>query len=218
MLHCGERTEGFFLTTLSAVDVASGWSEFESLWGMGKHRVGAGIEMIRRRLPFPLRELHTDNGGEFINHVLVPWCAREGIRFTRGRSYRKNDQAYVEQRNWQGVRREVGYDRYSSRAAHQLLRQLYPLLALRLNFFRPLRKVVAKERVGSRVRKRYDAPLTPYQRLLRAGVLGDVRRAAVERQLSALNPAALQRQIDTLLRRLWQLGDQREQVREQQLG
>lgn len=126
VLHCGESAEGFFLTTLCAVDVATGWTELQPVWGMGKQRVSSAIHHIRQRLPVALKALHTDNGSEFINHVLHPWCQREGIQFTRGRSYRKNDQAYVEQKNWLSVRRQVGYDRYNSRRAFALLQQLYP--------------------------------------------------------------------------------------------
>jgi len=204
VLHCGESTEGFFLTTLCTVDVALGWTELQPVWGMGQQRVGGAIHDIRRRLPFPLRALHTDNGSEFINHTLYSWCSRQGIQFTRGRGYRKNDQAYVEQRNWLSVRRQVGYDRYSSREAFELLHQLYPLLSLQNNFFRPVRKLVAKERLGSKVVKRYDEPQTPYQRLLAAGVLSEPARVALKKRFLALNPVELQRRIDQLLRRLWE--------------
>lgn len=165
VLHCGESPDGFFLSTLCAVDVASGWTEHEAIWGHGKQRVGSGMHHIKERLPFALTNLHTDNGAEFINHTLVPWCRQEGIHLTRGRAYKKNDQAWVEQRNWQTVRRLIGYDRFDSKAAHELLARLYPLLDLQLNFFRPLRKLVHKERHGARLVKRYDAPRTPYQRL-----------------------------------------------------
>jgi len=207
VLHCGDSVEGFFLTTLCAVDVASGWTELQPVWGMGKQRVGTAMHLIRQRLPFPLRALHTDNGSEFINHVFVPWCLREKVTLTRGRGYRKNDQAYVEQRNWLGVRRQVGYQRYSSRAPFEALQQLYPLLRLQLNFFRPMRKLVGKERLGAKVVKRYDHPRTPYQRLLASGTLSEVSRAQLERQYLATNPAELQRRIDRLLRQLWRLGE-----------
>lgn len=207
VLHCGESVEGFFLTTLCAVDVASGWTELQPVWGLGKQRVGTAMHLIRQSLPFPLKALHTDNGSEFINHVLVPWCIREKIALTRGRGYRKNDQAYVEQRNWLSVRRQVGYQRYSSRAAFEALQQLYWLLRLRLNFFRPVRKLVGKERLGPRVAKRYDEPRTPYQRLLAADALDDAVGAQLRRQYLAVNPAELQRRIDNLLRRLWRLGE-----------
>jgi transposase InsO family protein len=207
VLHCGDSTEGFYLTTLCAVDVASGWTELQPVWGMGKQRVGTAMHLIRERLPFPLRYLHTDNGSEFINHVLVPWCLREGIALSRGRGYRKNDQAYVEQRNWLSVRRQVGYQRYSSRAAFEALHQLHPLLVLQLNFFRPVRKLVGKDRIGARVIKRYDQPLTPYQRLLATGTLSEVSRAQLQGQYLATNPADLQRHIDPLLRQLWNLAE-----------
>ena len=206
VLHCGERTEGFFLTTLCAVDVATGWLALQPVWGLGKQRVGGAVHLIRKQLPFPVKALHTDNGAEFINHVLVPWCIQEKISLTRGRSYRKNDQAYVEQRNWLSVRRQVGYDRLSTRAAYQLLQQLYPLLCHQLNFFRPVRKLVSKERLGAKVVKRYDEPATPYQRLLASGCLTDSVRIELERQYLACNPAQLQARIDQHLRALWRLG------------
>ena len=205
--HSGESGQGFFLTTLTTVDVASGWLELQPVWGSGMERVGSAMHHIRQRLPFKLEGLHTDNGSEFINHLLVPWCRREKIAFTRGRAYKKNDQAYVEQRNWQSVRRHAGYQRYSTKAAYAVLLKLYPLLCLQMNFLRPVRKLVAKERVGAKLAKRYDAPRTPYQRLLASGVLTQTARARLEQQLVALNPAELQRRFDQLLHRLWDLSD-----------
>lgn len=206
VLHCGESTEGFYLTTLCAVDVATGWTELQPVWGHGKQRVGTAVHHVRQRLPFPLKSLHTDNGSEFINHILFGWCRQEGIHFTRGRSYRKNDQAYVEQRNWLTVRRQVGYDRFASKRSYALLGELYPLLTLQLNFFRPIRKVIAKERLGARVLKRYDQPRTAYQRLLESSSLSVTARAEVDATLQRINPAHLQRRIDALLRQLWSLG------------
>ena len=205
VLHCGESTEGFYLTTLCAVDVATGWTELQPVWGHGKQRVGTAVHHVRERLPFPLRSLHTDNGSEFINHILFSWCQREGVQFTRGRSYRKNDQAYVEQRNWLTVRRQVGYDRFATKRAYALLGELYPLLCLQLNFFRPIRKVIAKERLGARTLKHYDQPRTAYQRLIETGHLSEAARTRVDLTLQRLNPVRLQRRIDALLRQLWSL-------------
>ena len=111
--HCGETTEGFYLTTLSAVDVASGWSECIGVWGKGQERVGAAVHQMRQRLPFPLLGLDSDNGSEFINEHLYRYCCKERITFTRSRAYKKNDGCYVEQKNWTLVRRLVGYDRYA---------------------------------------------------------------------------------------------------------
>jgi hypothetical protein len=209
VLHCGESTAGFYLSSLVGVDVASGWVELEAVWGVGAVRVGAGIDHIRRRRPVLLREWHTDNGGEFLNHGLVAYCRRQGIHFTRGRDYRKNDHAWVELRNWLIVRRLVGRDRYSSRAAYQLLQRLYELGRVPGNFFRPFRKLLAGRRVGRKRVRRYDAAQTPYQRLLAAGGLTDAQRQALEVQFLAVDPARLAQQINTILDRLWALGESR---------
>ena len=117
VLHCGESTAGRYCATLVAVDVATSWTELQALWDLHHQRVTGAIQHIHARLPFPLRAWHSDNGSEFINACLLGWCRRHQVRFTRGRPYRKNDQAWVEQRNGLLVRRLVGYDRYSSRAA-----------------------------------------------------------------------------------------------------
>ncbi len=210
VLHCGESTEGFFLPTLTVVDVASGWIELWPAWGTGMTRVRQALQRSALALPFPLRELHTDNGSEFINHSLREWCMQHGIHFTRGRGYHKNDQAYVEQRNWLGVRRLVGYDRYSTRAAFEALQRLYTLLRLQLNFFRPVRKLVRKERRGARVTKLYDQPRTPYQRLLASGIIDKTAEQHLERHFQAINPAELQRQIEAALRRLWDCTERKE--------
>lgn len=203
VVHNGENPSGFYLTTLTAVDVATAWLELQPVWGLGKTRVGSGMHVVRQRLPFALHELHTDNGSEFINDLLVPWCQREGIRFTRGRPYKKNDQAWVEQRNWQSVRRQVGYGRYNSKAAYTVMEKLYPLLGLQMNFFRPVRKLVAKERQGAKVTKHYDEPRTPYQRLLAFGILDETAQQSLDKVLARLNPAELQRRIERLLHQLW---------------
>ena len=218
VLHCGDSTEGFYLTTLCGVDVATGWTELEPVWGMRQQRVGTAVHHVKERLPFVMRSLHTDNGSEFINQLLFAWCQREKIAFSRGRAYRKNDQAYVEQRNWLTVRRHVGYDRLASKQALALLQKLYPLLTAQLNFFRPVRKLAHKERQGARLIKHYDQPRTPYQRLLASGCLSAETQAQLEQLLLRLNPAELQRRIDSLLRQLWRLGQQRTHAADRQLG
>jgi hypothetical protein len=205
--HCGESTQGFYLTTLLAVDVATGWTEVEAIWGKGQHRVGGGMRQIRERLPMGLRELHTDNGGEFINHLLAPWCQREQIRLTRGRPYRKNDQAWVEQRNWQVVRRLVGYQRFGSHAAPAQLRRLYEAVRLYVNFFQPIRKLTGETREGAKVVKRFDLARTPYQRLVAADVLSPTQREGLQRLYRTLNPAALRARIDAALAALWRLAE-----------
>ena len=209
VLHCGEATAGQYCATLVAVDVATSWTELQAIWGLHQQRVTGGIAHVHQRLPFPLREWHSDNGSEFINACLLGWCQRHGIRFTRGRPYRKNDQAWVEQRNGLLVRRLVGYDRYRSRAAWAVLQRLYGLLRLQHNFFRPVRKRLSKRRVGSKIVKRYDAAQTPYQRVLAADVLTASQRQQLEHQFHTLDPVALAHQIQQTLDVLWKLADTR---------
>lgn len=205
--HCGQSTAGFYLTTLVGVDVATGWVEAEPLWGKSQERVRGGFHRQRMRLPFGVRSLHTDNGAEFINRVLYPYCVKHVIRLSRGRPYKKNDQAYVEQKNWFVVRKFVGYDRFASKAALQALSELYEPLRLYMNFFQPLRKIVSKERVGAKVRKRYDTARTPYQRLLASGVLDEQSAQRLRCQYLGLNPIKLRAEIDAALERLWQLAE-----------
>jgi len=139
------------------------------VWGKGQERVGAAVHRVRQRLPFPLLGLDSDNGSEFINQHLYTYCRRQGITFTRSRSDKKNDSCHVEQKNPDKigvVRRLVGYDRYSSRAALEALNQVYDLLHLDVNFFQSVMKLVVKTRHGAKVHKVYGMARTPYQRLL----------------------------------------------------
>jgi hypothetical protein len=205
--HCGESVEGFYLTTLSAVDVASGWSECTGVWGKGQVRVRAAVHKVRQRLPFPLLGLDSDTGSEFINHHLYAYCCSEGITFTRSRSYKKNDSCYVEQKNWSVVRRLIGYDRYKSRAALEALNRVYDLLRLYVNFFQPTMKLVHKTRHGAKVHKIYDTAQTPYQRLLRSGVLAEAKQQALAATYHGLNPVLLLRQINERLESLWDLAE-----------
>ena len=158
--HCGESTEGFYLNTLSAVDIATGWVECQAVWGKGQERVGGAIHRMSQLLPFPLLGLDSDNGSEFINHRLYAYCQRRGISFTRSRPYKKNDSAHVEQKNWSVVRRLVGYDRYSSKPALEQLERIYQLVRCYVNFFQPVMQLKHKSRHGAKVHKVYDSART----------------------------------------------------------
>jgi hypothetical protein len=203
--HCGESLAGFYLNTLMAVDVATGWSEFIGVWGRGQQRVGTAIHHIRERLPFPLLGLDSDNGSEFINHDLAGWCQREGITFTRSRPYKKNDNCYVEQKNGSIVRRIIGRDRYSSKAAYETLNRIYYLLRLYVNFCQPTMKLLSKTRHGSKVYRLYDVAQTPYQRVLKSKVLSDLKRENLHTIYSHLNPVRLLKQINDNVESLWKL-------------
>jgi hypothetical protein len=205
--HCGESTEGFYLNTLCGVDIFTGWVECQEIWGKGQQRVRAGVHRMRGRLPFRLLGLDSDNGSEFINHKLYQYCQEEGITFTRSRPYRKNDSAHVEQKNWTVVRRVIGYDRYSSKAALAQLGRVYSSLRLYVNFFQPVMKLKHKSREGAKVRKVYDEAKTPYQRVLETGALTPGQRESLERLYRSLSPVRLLGDIEREQQKLWSLAE-----------
>ena len=201
--HCASSTTGFYLCTLCAVDIATSWVDLQAVWGKGQHRVTAAIHEVRRRLPMPLRGIDSDNGSEFINHTLYGYCTREGLTFTRSRAWKKNDSAHVEQKNGAVVRHLVGYDRFASQRAYAQLARVYDLARLHVNFFQPVEKLMTKHRVGARVRRVFDRPQTPYQRLRAAGVLSPAKRDELEALYQRLNPLQLRRDLEAALERLW---------------
>ncbi len=211
--HCDENTEGFYLNTLSAVDVASGWSDCTGVWGKGQERVGAAIHQLRGRLPFPLLGLDSDNGSEFINQHLYNYCCREEITFTRSRPYKKNDSCHVEQKNWSLVRRVIGYGRYNSHAALERLNFVYAILRQYVNFFQPTMKLISKTRHGAKVHKVYDIAKTPYQRLLESGVLTPAKQSELAAIYKGLNPVQLLRQLNGHLTHLWKLAERHQKTR-----
>ena len=205
--HCGESAEGFYLTTLCAVDVASGWSECVPVWGKGQVRVRSAVHRVRQRLPFPLLGVDSDNGSEFINHCFYTYCHQERITFTRSRAYKKNDSCHVEQKNGNIVRRLVGYDRYASRVAYQCLERVYGNIRLYMNFFQPTMKLWSKTRHGAKVHKVYEKAQTPYQRLLQSGILSQAKQAEMAAIYNGLNPVLLLKQINSSLEQLWRLAE-----------
>jgi len=209
--HCGDSVEGFYLNTLSTVDVATGWIECMGSWGKGQSRIRQGIHRIRLRLPFPMLGLDSDNGSEFINQHLFNYCRQEHITFTRSRSYKKNDSCHIEQKNWNVIRRVVGYGRYSSHAALEALNAVYSYLRLYMNFFQPVMKIVSKTRQGARVNKIYDTAQTPYQRLLKYDTLSENKSREMEAIYRSLDPATLIDQINRSLEKLWGLEERKVQ-------
>jgi hypothetical protein len=203
--HCGDSADGFYLNTLCAVDVASGWTECLPVWGKGQMRVRSAVHRIRQRLPFALLGVDSDNGSEFINQCFYTYCRQEKITFTRSRAYKKNDSCHVEQKNGNIVRRLVGYDRYSSRAAYQCLERLYATVRLYVNFFQPTMKLLDKTRQGAKVHKVYEAAQTPYQRLLQSGIITEAKRSELAAIYHGLNPVRLLQQINGNLEQLWRL-------------
>jgi hypothetical protein len=200
--HSGGLAQGDFAQTLNMTDVASGWTEMQAVPNKAQSHVFAAIQTIRARLPFSLLGIDSDNGGEFINDQLWRYCTREQLTFTRSRSGRKNDNAYVEQKNWSVVRRLVGYGRYDTPGQVKLLNQLYSAYRLYVNFFLPIVKLQCKVREGSHTRKVYDKPQTPYQRLLDSATLTSAQKQALTKQYQTLDVVQLRQTMDRLLRDL----------------
>lgn len=203
--HGGESTSGEYLHSLVLTDIATQWTECVALPKRGEAAVCAAIADTRALLPVSMRGLDSDNGGEFINHLLMRYCEREEITFTRCRPYKKNDQCPVEQKNYTLVRQVVGYDRYEGTDAFAALVALYVPLRLYTNYFQPSVRLVAKTREGAKVRKRYDDARTPYQRLLAAPQVTEAVTARLRAEYRTLNPAALRREIEVAQETLWRL-------------
>jgi hypothetical protein len=175
--------------------VATGWTEPRALKNKAQRWVHEAIEGIARDLPFPLLGLDSDNGSEFINMQVFAYCVENAITFTRSRPYRKNDNCFIEQKNWPVVRQQVGYARYDTPAALEALSELYRVLRLYVNFFQPQMKLVSKTRQGAKVTKRFDAARTPYQRVLESPHVEATAKQALRDTYLELNPAQLKRDL-----------------------
>jgi hypothetical protein len=200
--HEGGVAAGDYCQTLDLTDVATTWTETMAVRNKAQTRVFETLQKVRKNLPFPLLGLDSDNGSEFINDYLLRYCRQEQITFTRSRPYRKNDNCFVEQKNYSIVRRAVGYGRYDTDEQCALLNELYSYLRLYTNFFLPTMKLKSKERVGSRVKKTYDQARTPYQRVLDSPHLTRQKKQLLRTRYATLNPAALKRKIERLQQRL----------------
>lgn len=201
--HDGGNVSGDYCQSLDTVDIATGWTEPRGLKNKAQVWTFDAIEDIREVLPFPLLGIDSDNGGEFINAHLYRYCEKEEITFTRSREYRKNDNCYVEQKNYTAVRTYVGYMRYDTDEELGILGELYSILRLYLNFFQPQMKLVEKTRIGSKVTRKYDHPKTPYQRVLELLYVDDKVKKSLKRQYAKLNPAKLRRDILDLQDKLY---------------
>jgi hypothetical protein len=207
--HSGDRADGEFIHSLNVTDIHTTWVETRAVMGKSQQHVQDALEHLRQALPFPLRGIDSDNGSEFINHHLRRYCATRKIQFTRGRPYKKDDNAHIEQKNWTHVRKLLGYVRYDAAPALAAINAVYEDLRLFQNLFLPSVKLVEKRRVGARLRRRYDAARTPLERVTAsAGV--DQAKVRTLRQLQAdLDPFELAQRIDRALARVYGLANQR---------
>jgi hypothetical protein len=196
--HCGDSMAGSFAHTLVLTDIASGWTECVALLVRESSLIVEAVTRLRIVLPFPLRGIDVDNGGEFVNDALLTFCQQHGLEFTRSRPYHKNDQAWVEQKNGAVVRRLVGYGRLEGVVAAEALSRLYSASRLFVNFFQPSFKLAEKHRVGARVSKRYYPPETPAARLLASPAVSDVMKERLRAVLVTLDPLRLLDEIRTV--------------------
>ena len=189
--HCGEVNRGSYVHSLVLTDIASGWTEAAPIVVRDGTLVVETLDRIRVGLPFALRALDVDNGSEFVNNTLIDYCLGHGIELTRSRPYRKNDQAWIEQKNGAVVRKLLGYRRFEGLAAARAMTRLYAASRLFVNFFQPSFKLAAKQRDGAKVSKRYHPPQTPCERLLQAESTPMAVRSKLSEIAAELDPLKL---------------------------
>lgn len=202
--HNGGDPAGTFAYTLDQMEIYSGWSEQEATLGKGEKAVLNALKNIRQSLPFNLLGIDGDNGGEIINYHMLKYCSTENLVYTRSRPYMKNDNAYVEQKNYTHVRKLVGYHRYDQEEQVKLLNDLYRNeYRLFTNFFRPQMKILSKEKINNSVcKKKYDEAKSPYQRLLACDQLSKEEKEKLTVLYLSLNPLQLRRAIDDKVAKL----------------
>jgi len=204
--HCGTAAAGEYVHTLQMVDISTGWSERVAVFGRSQAAMVAGFQRVQERVPFPITHLHPDNGSEFFNDHLIRYFGEEmtGLRLSRSRPYRKNDNRFVEQKNATLVRAYVGYERLASRRQAAVLNALYEQMWVYYNLFQPVMHLVGKEVVEGRLRRRWDKARTPYQRLLATGVLSREQEERLAALYARTNPRQLRQAIYDALEELWQ--------------
>ena len=207
--HGGASTAGEYVHTLQMVDIATGWSERAAVFGRGYAAMEAGFRRILGRLPFAIRELHPDNGGEFFNHHLLRFFGEQltGLRLSRSRPYHKNDNRLVEQKNDTLVRAYVGHGRLALPEQAAALDRIYERCWLYYNLFQPVLHLREKTLTADRLRRKWDVAQTPYQRLAATGALTPEWRLTLDTRHAETNPRRLRQAIYDALDALWRLSD-----------
>jgi len=211
--HCGASAGGQFVNTLTATDISSGWTEQSAVMGKSQENTKDGINYARTRCPFSWKEIHSDGGTEFINDHLYRYTVGTELGFSRSRPYKKNDNCLAEQKNNTHVRRLVGYLRYDTAEEQDILNDLYGNeFHLYKNFFSPVIKLVLKERAGGKIHRKYDAPKTPFLRLMESNEISQTKKQELQTIYLSLNPAELKRQIDRKLNMLYRFYEQKKNL------
>jgi len=207
--HCGDSASGHYVHTVQMIDVATGWSERAATLGRSQLVMEDAFRRILARLPFPVREIHPDNGSEFFNHHLIGFWKDtvKGVRLSRSRPWYKNDNRFVEQKNASLVRAYLGDVRLDSVEQTKLLNELYDKMWLYYNLFQPVmrmteKSIVPTRRGGHRVHRVYDDSQTPLQRLCNTKVLSDEQKQLLLQLRDHTNPRQLRKEIYHLLDKL----------------
>jgi hypothetical protein len=212
--HSGACAEGEFAHSLTLTDIHTTWTESRAVLGKGEAGIAAAIEEMRQSVPFPLRGLDSDNGSEFLNYHLVRYARDRQLQFTRGRPYKKDDNAHVEQKNWTHVRKLLAWERYETPKAVAAINRLYHHdLRLFMNLFQPSVKLAKKVRVGSRLTRVYDAAQTPLDRVAACPEADRRKVAALKRLRARLDPFVLAQRIDDQLTRIFRLATRTRRLR-----
>lgn len=204
--HCGTSLLGNFVWSITLTDIYSGWTENAAVWNKGAHGVLKQLEIIEKRLPFELLGFDCDNGGEFLNYHLIEYFQerKKPIQFTRSRPYHKGDNAHVEQKNWTHVRQLFGYYRFEDPHLVILMNDLYQNeLSLLHNYFYPAMKLQDKIRIQAKIKKHYDKPQTPFQRLMASEQVNALQKEKMRQVFESLNPFELQQNIQRKLRSIF---------------
>lgn len=203
--HCGGSLDGSFIWSLTLTDILTGWTENGAVWNKGQYGVHELLRRMEDTLPFSIKGFHTDNGGEFVNHHLYSFYKNRDIpvEITRGRPGRSNDNPHVEQKNYTHVRKLLGYQRIEDESLVKDINELYKAANLLNNFFCANRRLVFKERRGSKYYKKYDDPATPCQRLLASGQLTEPQKTHLTEVQINLDPYKLRQLIDAKSRRIF---------------
>ena len=204
VFHCGASTEGEHLYTLSTTEISSGWWEGEAVMGRGQRGVFEALQVIRHRSPFSWLGIDSDNDSVFINGHLLRYCQEQGLEFSRSRPSRKNDNAYIEQKNYTHVRRPLGYLRYDTLEELRIIKDLYQNeLRLFKNFFQPVMKLKSKQRLDGKLRRTYEPAKTPYQRLMESDQLSESQKESLRTVYQRLDPVQIKKALDDKLDHLY---------------
>jgi len=202
--HCGDSTRGEYINTLDMTDVCTGWTVCAAFMGRSERFCVAAIDEIKSLFPFEILGIDSDNGSEFINAHLRRYCESNNVTFTRGRAHKKNDSCYVEQKNWDVVRKTIGYGRFDTYEQLEIIKHIHNLMVFYQNHFQPSRKLISKTRNGAKLTKKYDTAQTPAQRLLARKDTSKDMKKLIKDNLSRLNPAAILRDINKLVSELYE--------------